>query len=142
MQPILKTYLEYFESISPETVTRLREIAVSDLHFVDPFNDVRDLEQVIKIFMHMYKLLDQPRFKITDVVCEGNRMFVRWDFYFKTRLLSGGPEHHVDGVSLVRCNDSGKITEHIDFWDATSQVLMKIRVIGLPLRLLARLGQP
>jgi steroid Delta-isomerase len=130
MIPIHSSYLEYFEKLSPDNVHLLRELAVPQMHFSDPFNDVNSVEDVIGIFSDMFKKLKDPRFEIVNSIADGDRLFVLWNFRFKTPLLNWGRELTVAGTSFVEAGAEGKIVNHVDYWDASTQIYFYIPVFG------------
>ena len=138
MDNAFQGYIEYFENISLDTVEKVRGIVTQDFHFVDPFNNVHGVEKVIEIFKDMFNHLRNPKFVVSDTVIDGDRMYIRWDFNFESNLLQGGPFHSIDGVSLIRKNNDGKIIEHIDFWDASTQLYCKIPILGWFTRLVRK----
>jgi hypothetical protein len=44
-----RAYGHYFETLRPDNVDRLHDLAAPDIRFVDPFNDVRGVDQVVRI---------------------------------------------------------------------------------------------
>lgn len=137
MKEIYSRYLTYFENLNEDQVEKLRELAHPDLHFTDPFNDLNDIEQIIEVFSKMFRVLKEPRFRILDTAESDDGVYIRWEFTFQTRLLSGGPQHSFEGMSLLRERD-GKIAEHRDFWDASTEVYRKMFLVGPIIGLIRR----
>ncbi len=124
-----KAYLDYFENLTKENVQNLKSLVTSDFHFVDPFNDLNDVNAVIHVFEAMFKKLNEPTFKMVEVTCEKNLMYATWDFSFSSILINYGKRSTIRGLSVVRKNESNLIYEHIDYWDA-SKLFAQIPVIG------------
>ena len=57
----LERIVQIFETISPDTVPRLDAIYTPHARFRDPFNDVRGLPEIERIYAHMFVALDAPR---------------------------------------------------------------------------------
>ena len=51
-QHSLQQLVQFFETISPDSVQRIPDIYSADAYFKDPFNEVRGVEAVKKIFAH------------------------------------------------------------------------------------------
>ena len=49
----LQRYAEFFEQLTAENLSGLSGVMTEDIHFIDPFNDVRGIVPVEKIFRHM-----------------------------------------------------------------------------------------
>ena len=139
MLPVFKTYLNYFENLTAETVEDLRDFATQDFHFIDPFNEVRRVEEVIEIFKDMFVRLKDPKFIVSDYAVSDNRLYVRWEFNFSMWIIEFGRAQTVKGVSIVSATPEGEIFEHLDYWDASTQIYMKIPLLGLPLRALRKI---
>jgi len=59
-----------------------------------------------------------------------------WAFHFRFRR--SGPEQVIQGVSPLTFDDDGRVNFHRDYWDAASELYMKLPGISLLLRLLRR----
>jgi steroid delta-isomerase len=137
---IFQRYREYYENLTPESVSQLEELATEDLHFRDPFHEVRSRHEVLEIFGKMNEKIQDPTFQITDYIEEGARMYCQWDFTFQTPLLSKVGSHTIKGASFITCNKEHRITSHIDYWDASSELYIHIRGIGWLFRLMRRMA--
>lgn len=124
-----------FESMTGDGVARLPDFYAAEARFKDPFNDVRGVAQIQRVFTHMFDGLDRPRFVVREAIVERERMFLEWDFSFA--LKRGAPLHAIRGGSLLRLAADGRIAEHIDYWDA-SELLALLPLVGAPLRWLKR----
>ncbi|UCG97382.1 MAG: nuclear transport factor 2 family protein [Burkholderiales bacterium] len=127
----------YFESISPEALRRIDEIYAADAYFKDPFNEVRGIEPIRRIFAHMFDQVDSPRFVVREVVAEGSSALLTWDFLFRARRL-GRAEQVIHGASHLRFDAAGRIEYHRDYWDAAEELYEKIPLLGGLMRLLRR----
>ncbi len=129
----LQRYIKFFEELSVDRLTELNRVMSEDIHFVDPFNNVRGLASVQKIFQHMYSNLDDAGFTVTHAaITEGTapRGLIRWEL---KALLKGRP-YSIVGMSEVAFDSDGRVSEHIDHWDAASQFYESLPAIGWLLR--------
>jgi ketosteroid isomerase-like protein len=127
----------YFESITPQSATRIDEIYTADAWFKDPFNEVRGAAAIRRIFEHMFEQVGSPRFVIREVVAQGSDAFMTWDFLFRSRRL-GDREQVVRGASHLKFADDGRIRYHRDYWDAAEELYEKLPLVGGLMRLLRR----
>ena len=127
----------FFESISPEAVRRIDEIYAANACFKDPFNEVRGVEAIRRIFSHMFDQVEAPRFVVREVVADGRQAFLTWDFLFRARRF-GGEEQVIHGASHLRFDADGRVSHHRDYWDAAEELYEKIPLLGGLLRLLKR----
>jgi ketosteroid isomerase-like protein len=127
----------FFESISPESLPRIDEIYARDAYFKDPFNEVRGVAAIRRIFSHMFEQVDAPRFVVREVVAAGDSAFLTWDFRFRARRL-GSAEQVIHGASHLRFAADGRVCHHRDYWDAAEELYEKIPLLGGLMRLLKR----
>jgi hypothetical protein len=73
----------FFESLSPDSVSRLAEFYDAQATFKDPFNEVKGGVEIERIFQHMFVALEQPHFVVTTQVVDGTQAFLTWDFRFR-----------------------------------------------------------
>lgn len=120
----------FFETLTPQTLSRLREIYDGQAHFKDPFNEVQGLPAIEGIFRHMYVALEQPHFVVTSQVVDGTQAFLTWDFRFRFKRFDTDMPQTVRGASHVVFNEEGRVTMHRDYWDAAEELYEKLPVVG------------
>jgi steroid Delta-isomerase len=128
---------QYFESISPHSVRELGTIYAEDAYFKDPFNEVRGVPAIERIFTHMFTQVDAPRFVVHDVVAQDAQAFVTWDFRFRMKRFNPA-EQVIRGASHLRFDAAGKVVFHRDYWDAAEELYAKLPVLGGLMRFLRR----
>ena len=119
-----------FETLSPERVVQLGALYAPDASFKDPFNAVRGLSEIQRIFGHMYVSLESPRFTITNRIVDGSQCFLTWEFRFSFRGFHTGIVQCVVGGSHLQLGADGRITLHRDYWDAAEELYEKIPLLG------------
>ncbi len=125
----------YFETLTPQSLERLGDFYAPDARFKDPFNDVQGVAAIRRIFEHMYRQVDAPRFVVTDRLVEGDRAMLVWTFHFVQR---GGPQV-IRGATHLRFANDGKVLNHRDYWDAAEELYMTLAGIGWLMRWLRSL---
>ena len=135
--PRVARVIERFESLTRADVARLAELYAPEARFKDPFNDVRGLPAIERIFAHMFDALDEPRFVIADVVVQGNQCFLTWDFVFRMKRFDRGLQK-IHGGSHLHFAADGRIDVHRDYWDAAEELYEKLPLVGGLMRWLKR----
>jgi steroid Delta-isomerase len=135
--PRVQTIIERFEGLREADVPRLAEIYSDGAFFKDPFNEVRGVAPILRIFGHMFTALEAPRFEIHDAVVQGNQCFLTWDFVFRMKRLRRDEQRIRGGSHLVLAAD-GRISSHRDYWDAAEELYEKLPVLGALMRWLKR----
>ena len=129
-------YIAYFETLSPARVAALDTVCAEAVHFRDPFNDVRGIAAMRRVFEKMYDDVRNARFAVLDHAVSGARpiAYLRWRFTGKTRLGAVT----IEGMSEVHLGDDGRAVAHIDHWDAAGQLYERVPVAGAMLRWVRR----
>ena len=129
----LENYIHYYESLTPTTVAELKALVTSDIHFRDPFNDVRSAEAMVRIMAKMFEDVINPKFKIIEQAINGNIAFLKWQMNFLSKGRHG-KAFAICGISEVRFAESGLVCEHLDYWDPAATLYEQIPVLGWVLR--------
>jgi hypothetical protein len=124
----------YFESLTPESVAHIGEFYDPQARFTDPFNDVVGVAAIQQIFAHMFVTLKQPRFVVTQQVCQGTQCFLTWEFRFYFPSYKVGQEQVILGASHLVVGDNGLILVHRDYWDAAQELYEKLPLVGSLMR--------
>jgi steroid delta-isomerase len=138
MTDAIDRIVETFQTLSPAAVEKLGALYAPDARFKDPFNDVRGLPEIQRIFRHMYVSLENPRFVITERIVQGSQCFLTWEFHFCFKRFRTGQAQCILGGSHLVLDDAGRITLHRDYWDAAEELYEKLPLIGSLMRWLKR----
>ncbi len=128
----------FFETLTPQSVERFPEFYTEDAYFKDPFNEVRGILPIQRIFRHMYVNLHEPRFVVTGRVVEGEQVLLTWDFHFRFRKFSPDQPQLIRGATHLRLAQDGRIRSHRDYWDAAEELYEKLPLVGGLMRWLKR----
>ena len=132
-----ETLVSFFETLNKEVSLEAFGTIYDDaVIFKDPFNEVKGISAVYRIFQDMYLSLDNPRFIIREYVENESVAYVKWDFIFYFK--GNKNENRFEGVSRIEMNVEGKIISHVDFWDASEHIYGKIPLLGSVLRFVKR----
>jgi steroid Delta-isomerase len=137
--PRLQQLIRFFEQIDVANVSRLDEVYTPDAFFKDPFNEVKGIEPITRIFRHMFDQVDSPRFVVTDSVIQGDQAFLTWDFLFRMKRFSSD-EQCIRGATHVRFASDGRVNFHRDYWDAAEELYEKLPLLGSLMRALKRMA--
>lgn len=128
----------FFETITPQSIARVAELYAPDATFKDPFNDVRGLPAIERIYRHMFEALNAPRFIVTSQLVDGPACFLIWEFKFYFKNFDKTTEQTVRGGTHLLLDAQGKITAHRDYWDPAEEVYEKLPVVGGVMRWLKK----
>ncbi len=136
--PRVQRIVDFFETLQPASVQRMGEFYTVDAYFKDPFNEVRGLADVQRIFSHMYVALHEPHFVVTNTVQQGDQCFIVWDFKFRFKRFDTVTVQTVRGCSHLQLASDGRIAFHRDYWDAAEELYEKLPVVRVLMRWLKR----
>jgi ketosteroid isomerase-like protein len=127
-----------FESFSPADVKQLGHYYTDDALFKDPFNEVRGLMAVQRVYAHMFESLVDPRFRVMRRMAQAGECWLVWEFHFEFRSIQRGRAQLVRGASHLLLAADGRIESHRDYWDAAEEVYATLPGIGVLMRWLQR----
>lgn len=133
--------INFFESLSPGRLGELDQFYTPNAYFKDPFNEVRGLDDIRRIFEHMYVALDGPRFVVTDTVAQGDQCFVTWNFEFRMKAWDRQTLQTIRGTSHLKFTAEGRVDYHRDYWDAAEELYEKLPLVGGLMRWLKKHAQ-
>jgi len=128
----------FYQELTVDSVSRFPEFYAEDAWFKDPFNEVRGLPAIQRIFSHMYRQVDEPRFVIIERVADERGAMLTWEFHCRLSLLGRSEPLVMRGASHLKFNDGGKVSYHRDYWDTAEELYMKLPLLGLLMRALRR----
>jgi len=137
----LDELIVFYNEFAPASVARFPEFYNENAYFKDPFNEVRGLPAIQRIFTHMFGQVAEPHFVVTEKVADENGAMLVWAFYFRMRLWgkAKGEVQVLRGVSHLKFDADGKVCYHRDYWDAAEELYMKLPAIGTLMRGMRRL---
>lgn len=126
----LDALIDFYHTLTPGTVGRFAEFYADDAWFKDPFNEVRGLPAIERIFRHMFTQVGEPRFVVTETVSDAGGAMLVWEFSFRVRLWGKGETQLMRGVSHLKFDAAGKVSHHRDYWDTGEELYMKLPLMG------------
>jgi len=130
-------YVAFYEALSSTTVSGLGKVVHEDIHFKDPFSDIHGLTSYQALLENMFVVAPDIHFKVKHCAYDGCVCFLRWTSKGTVKPLGPKP-WVVEGMSELRFAQDGRVLEHIDHWDASSQFYMRIPILGRILRSIQR----
>ena len=127
-------FVRYFEQLQPADVARLDQHYAAEARFKDPFNDVRGVPAIARIFQHMFDSLEQPRFVVTRQLLQGTEAFLTWEFTFRFRNFRRDQLQRIEGATHLQFDHAGLVTLHRDYWDAAEELYEKLPLVGALMR--------
>ncbi len=124
----------WYETLTPESLARVGEHYAANAWFKDPFNEASGLEEIRRVFAHMFEALAEPHFAVHERVVNDEGALLTWVFSFRLR----GRALHVRGASHLKFNSRGKVVYHRDYWDTGEELYAKLPVLGALMRWLRR----
>ena len=126
--------IDFFETLSPQTLQALGSFYDAQARFKDPFNDVQGVVAIEKIFEHMFANLMAPHFVVTGRIVQGSQCFLTWEFRFSFRTFKQGIEQVMLGAAHLVFSRQGRVTLHRDYWDAAEELYEKLPLVGTLMR--------
>lgn len=127
----------FYEGLSPANVRRFPEFYAENVVFKDPFNEVRGVVLVQRIFSHLFSQLADPHFVVSERIVSDNGALLVWEMRFRQKNSHRhGPAQIIRGASHLKFDVDGQVVWHRDYWDTAEELYEKLPGIGWLLRLL------
>ena len=134
----LQRVITFYEALDAAAVARIGTVYSDDATFKDPFNEVRGVAAIARIFEHMFVQVDAPRFVVLDAIEQGGNGFLTWEFRFRMKRFDTATTQVIRGATHLRFATDGRVAMHRDYWDAAQELYEKLPVLGGLMRWLRR----
>lgn len=135
---MLDNLIRHYESLTPQSVARFAEFYAEGAYFKDPFNEVRGVIAIQRIFEHMFRQVVEPRFVVTERLADETGAVLMWTLHFGMRRWGRVKGQTIRGVSHLRFAEDGRVAYHRDYWDTAEELYAKLPIIGTVTRGLQR----
>ena len=122
----INNYLNLFSNLNKENIKKFDDLVVKDIIFVDPFNNIKGLDNFKNIFYHMFDTVEEPKFDIIDYAQNKDHIFLKWKMTFYAFKAS----QTIEGMSDITLNKEGKVISHLDYWDSLNGIFIKLPFLG------------
>ncbi len=122
----INNYLNLFSNLNKENIKKFDDLVVKDIIFIDPFNNIKGLDNFKNIFYHMFETVEEPKFDIVDYAQNKNHIFLKWKMTFYAFKAS----QTIEGMSDITLNKEGKVISHLDYWDSLNGIFIKLPFLG------------
>jgi len=72
--------IRWFETLTPESAHEVQRYYTADAYFKDPFNELRGVEGIGRVFLHMFEQVNEPKFCVTGRWQSEEGAVLLWDF--------------------------------------------------------------
>lgn len=130
-------YQAFFESLTDSSVEDFRNLAAPTVRYRDPLMDARGIDAVAASMHKWFRDMDGIQFHMTRHAADDLVVFQHWTMKFRVKKL---PKRlwELEGMSKVTFDDSGRVVDHIDYWD-TSPLFESVPVLGAAVKLIKKL---
>ncbi len=129
----LDAYLDWLQSLTPETVEHIAQHCAADVRFRDPFHDCVGYAAYRAVLTQALRDIPELAFRVHHVAPLADGALIDWTF--SGRLRRQPFSFH--GLSRVKQDGAGRIIEHVDVWD-TAALYGRLPLIGRLLSWLRR----
>ena len=128
----------FYENLAPGDVERLADVYAPDAYFRDPFNEVRGVPEIRRIFAQMFEQLGECRFAIVEAVVDDQGAMMTWNMTFRVKRWQPAKVRTIHGATHFRFDVAGRIAYHRDYWDAAGELYEQLPLVGGLMRWLRR----
>ena len=129
----LKALVNWYSTLTPQTVGALSEIYHEQAVFRDLFNQLQGQDEIVALFRHMFETTDAPVFHVIESQSTGSVAWVTWVFNCGIR----GKKITIEGVTRLEFGRDGRVSLHRDYWDS-ADLFLEFPLVGTILRQLKK----
>ena len=104
-----------------------------ECYFKDPFHNIRSKRIIRKLFVNMFKGLNNPRFTDLKILSDEAIIVMSWTFVFERK--GNKIQNCIKGSSWIQVNEEGYISHHHDYWDSV-ELFQTFKLLRFPLKLI------
>ena len=134
IDPRTAKVVQFYEQLTPNSLTELPGIYAEQATFKDPFNEVRGLPAIHTVFSHMFETLTRPRFVVLHTMTQRDEAWLTWNFLIQRPQ----GEWSIHGATHLRYAEDGRIKQHRDYWDPAQELYARLPILGPLVRWLTR----
>ena len=102
-----------------------------ECYFKDPFHNIRSKKIIRKLFVNMFKGLNNPRFTDLKMLSDEAIIVMSWTFVFERKGKK--IQNCIKGSSWIQVNEKGYISHHHDYWDSV-ELFQTFKLLRFPLK--------
>lgn len=130
--------IKAFNQLNKNTIDQLGDFYTDDAEFIDPVSHMKGLPGIKKYYANVYKNVESIRFDFKEIQYDKLTFYAQWVMTFSTKTLNGGKPFAVDGISVMKFNENGKVFFHRDYTDLGSMVYEKVPLLGTVIRMIKK----
>ncbi|QBG37310.1 nuclear transport factor 2 family protein [Litorilituus sediminis] len=125
----LDNFIASYQQLSIDNLHLLDNVYHADVIFIDPIQALQGRDALRDYFDHLYSNLSLCRFRIEQVIVEGDQAAIYWQMRFCHPKLNKGNIIELDGSSQLQGIDD-KVVYHRDFVDLGAMLYEHLPFIG------------
>ena len=102
-----------------------------ECYFKDPFHNIRSKKLIRRLFVNMFKGLNNPRFTDLKMLSDEAIIVISWTFVFEKK--GERVQNCIKGSSWIQVNEEGYISHHHDYWDSV-ELFQTFKLLRFPLK--------
>ena len=119
-------YVEFLRTLSIDKLDMLSKHVTPDVRFSDPFNDVTGIDNMRQVFLEMFQQVGPINFTVLDARGDEEIGVLVWRY--EAHLLK--KPWIFEGTSVLKYSKDGRVSEHVDYWDAARNFYERLPIIG------------
>jgi hypothetical protein len=134
LEATLDGWLRLFTDLASTNIPSDEELsllATPDVRFKDPFQDVCGYASIRQVLAHTQQSISDLRFEVLERAWFQGGVYVKWVMNGQLATLG---QWQVEGLSEIIFSEEGRVSSHIDYWDASEQFYGRLPIIGWLLR--------
>lgn len=131
----IQRYTDAWAALTPQGPEPIIALTTPDVRFADPFHDIRGHAALRVLLERTRESAQSVEVTLRDAAMGREAGYLRWRFRICRKQ---GQVFDLEGMSELFFDAEGLVSEHVDHWDSTTQLYLKIPLLGGLINLVRR----
>jgi len=120
---------QFYNTLGIDNVQETRDIFTQNVVFIDPFVEIRGVDNLVQHFSGQYANLDSCSFDYGDEFMDSDKASLCWSMRMCHPSLANNKEIVIEGMTLFGF-DGNRVSMQRDYYDAGAMLYEHVPLIG------------
>ncbi len=135
---IFESFVKLYEQLNSNNIELLDDVYAENILFKDPFHQIEGLQALKEYFNDLYQNVISVSFDFSAPTQQKDVIWVQWIMCLQHPKLNSGNRVTVNGATMLKVGETGKIVYHHDYFDAGEMFYEQLPLLGFFIKRIKR----